>query len=84
MEGILGVVIVQLGDQELALIDFVNHAMFFVDAARPVAGKVVFEGLGFSDAFEGVALSVFDESRDAFGHAAVLVDPVAKVFPCLV
>jgi hypothetical protein len=52
---VLPVVIPAGQDHKKLTIQPVNQAMFLTDAARPAAGQVLSQGLGFADASEGIA-----------------------------
>jgi hypothetical protein len=47
-------------DHKLLTIQPVNQTMFLVDAARPAAGQVFPQGLGFADARKGIAQASLD------------------------
>jgi len=59
----------------------VNKPVLVVDAARPVAGKAVFEWLGLAGAGERVIHYFMDKPVDAFEHHFVCVLPVEIIFP---
>ena len=55
--------------------------MFVVDAAGPVAGQGVLEGLGLADAFKRGPFYLFDEGVNAAQDFFVGFLPVQTVFP---
>lgn len=59
----------------------VDEPVLVVDAARPVAGKAVFEGFGFAGTGEGVTHDLVDEPVDALEHLSVGILPVKVVLP---
>ena len=61
-----------------------DDAVFVIDAAGPVAGQRVFEGLGFADAFKRVPLYLFDEAVNAPQGFFVGFLPVQVIFPGMV
>ena len=70
-------VVVTTGDDHQCLVvDAVNQPMGVINAARPKAREVFFQGLGFANALEGVAQAVFDQGVDALKGLAVLALPV--------
>ena len=50
-------------DKQLA-IQLDNQAIFFIDTARPAAGQVFPQGLGFANASEGIAQAGLDQLVD--------------------
>ena len=63
-------------DHKKLTIQPVHQAMFLIDAARPAAGQVVPQGLGFADASEGIAQASLDQQVDAPQLSSVLALPV--------
>lgn len=59
----------------------VYEAVFIVDAARPVARKRMFQGLGLSDALKRAALGRFKESIDTLENFSVGSLPEKVVIP---
>jgi hypothetical protein len=55
-----------LSDEKPVALHCIDQPMFPVDSARPEAGPVSAQRLGFANAFEGVALNVSDQFIDAF------------------
>src|SRR5258707_11213316 len=64
----VAVVITSLDDLHFLRVCTVDQSVLVVDAARPVAGQVAFEGLGFAYALEGVALDLADQAGDPGRH----------------
>src|SRR5262249_34038579 len=56
-------------------------AVLLIDAARPVAGERVFQGLGLAEAGERLALDVADEGVDPLEDLAIGLLPVEVVLP---
>ena len=75
------VVVAELGDEYRFFRDFVDNAVFVVDATGPVAGQCVAQGFGFADALEGLALDFLDEGIDSQEHLAVGLLPVKIILP---
>jgi len=69
---LLPVVIPAGQDHKKLAIQLVNQAMFLIDAARPAAGQVFPQGLGFANASEGIAQAGLDQLV-----AASLVQPMS-------
>ncbi len=77
----MAVVVAAGRDPDLVIGDLVDRPVFICDAAKPVAGKVVFEGFGLADAFVAVTDDVLAQLVDAFEDLAVLGLPPQVVFP---
>jgi hypothetical protein len=60
--------------------DFVNQAVFLIDATGPPTGKVAFEGFGFSSPLKRSSGGLLDEAQDFFGQTRIRGDPVLEVF----
>jgi hypothetical protein len=73
------VVVPSLQDHESAGFDFVNQAVFLIDAAGPPTGKFAFEGFGFSGSGERFAGCFLDQAKDFFGESGVCGDPVLEI-----
>ena len=73
---VLLVVVTTGDDHQCLVVDAVNQPMGVINAARPKAREVFFQGLGFANALEGVAQAVFDQGVDALKGLAVLALPV--------
>ena len=71
----------ELGDKQSVIRDLVNYSVFFVDSARPVPGKAVFEGLWLANTFERFSLGLFDQLVDSVKNLFVGFLPVQIVFP---
>lgn len=53
------VVISSLGYVQLIVLNHVNQTMFICDSPRPKSSKVMFQRLGFSNAFKRISLNFF-------------------------
>ena len=71
----------KLGDMDGVFAHAVNEAVFIVDAARPVARKRVFQGLGLSNALKRAAFCLFNERVDAFEDFSIGFLPEQIVVP---
>jgi hypothetical protein len=63
-------------DHKKLAIQSVHQAMFLIDAARPAAGQVFPQGLGFADASKGIPQAGLDQQVDAPQLSSVLALPV--------
>ena len=63
--------------------DFVNQAVFLIDATRPPTGEIAFEGFGFSGSLKWSSGGLLDEVQDFFGETRICGDPVLEVFESL-
>jgi hypothetical protein len=57
--------------------------MLLCEAARPTAGKIMFQSLGFAYAREWISKNRFDNIEGADRNSAVGFNPVAQVLPKL-
>src|SRR4249920_3813566 len=71
-----------LHDDEFILTELVDEAVFIGDAARPVAGEVVGEAFGLSDALSRVPRSFLDHAVDALEDRP-FADPGNIVLPSI-
>ncbi len=74
----------KLCNEKITIFDFVNHAVFVIDAPRPVTREGVFERFWFTDASEWLTLDFIDQLVDALNHLSVLFLPVEVILPGLV
>ncbi len=74
------VVVTRLQNHKGVGFDFVNQAVFLIDATGPPTGKVAFEGFGFSGSGERFAGCFLDQAKDFFGESRIRGNPVLKVF----
>ena len=73
---------VTTGDHHQGLVvGAVDQPVGVVDAARPEAAEVFFQGLGFAYALEGVAQAILEQGIDALEGLAVLALPVFVIVP---
>ena len=77
------VMVAKLREQERLLFNLVNDSMFIVYSSRPVSGKSVLQGLGFSDSLEGRTLDIFDELIDSVEDFSVGALPIQIIFPSM-
>ena len=80
------VVVAELGDQEAVAVHLVDHAVFVIDASRPVAREGMTEGFGLADSVKGGAAGLLDEKVDPLGQLGVCSVPVQVMllsFPCV-
>jgi len=73
----------QLSDLQLITFNAIDHAVLFIDAARPKTRKRMLQGLGLANACIGITRRGFDQVVDAIDHLAVLLLPVKVVLPGL-
>ena len=59
----------------------INQPVLPADAARPEAGKIVFEGFGLARAGGGGAQALFEQRPNLAGDGLIRVKPVLKVLP---
>jgi hypothetical protein len=63
-------------DHKKLAIQLITQALFLIDAARPAAGQVFPQGLGFADASEGIAQAGLDQQVDTPQLSSLLALPV--------
>ena len=75
------IVVSKLGDMDGIFGYAVDEAVLIVDAARPVARKRVFQGLGLSNALKRAAFCLFNERVDASEDFSIGFLPEQIVVP---
>ena len=73
----------QLGEEQAAALDFIDHAMLLGDASRPVAGQGMAQWLRLADPLEGVAHRILDQFVNAAGDLPIGLQPILVVVPGL-
>ena len=69
----------QLRQQQIVALDFIDHPMFAVDAARPITRQRETQRLWFADAGKRIARRVLDQFVDAPRDLFVRLLPVQAV-----
>jgi hypothetical protein len=59
----------------------INEAMFAVDAAGPMAGKIASQGFWLSRAFKRMPLAFHDQAIELAKHGTVVFDPMLVLIP---
>ena len=74
-------VVVTTGENaDFILLDLIDKAVLLVNAARPAAGKFMFERFGLAGAAKRITLDFLDQLEDTKSLFAVLFDPPGKIF----
>jgi len=74
--GFLVLVMVATGqDPDFVFFDFIDQAVFPIDAPGPAAGKLMFERLGFASAVERVSLNFFYQLDNAQCFFTIFFNP---------
>lgn len=79
IEYAVSIVIPTLNHQNIAVVDAVHQSVFPVDASRPTAGEIVFEGFGFADAGERRRLDGFKKRANARDDGGIGFLPECQV-----
>ncbi|ANV85257.1 hypothetical protein AWQ21_13270 [Picosynechococcus sp. PCC 7003] len=73
----LSVVVKATGkDSDFVVEDFVNKAVFLVNATRPTTCKFMFEGFGLACTSERISLNFLDKLDDFAGFLTIFIDPL--------
>ena len=76
--------ITELGNKHGIVLNLVNDPVFVRNAARPVTGQGVFQGLWLSNALEGRSFDLLDQTVDATKNLLIGSLPIEIIVPGMI